>query len=74
MATPWTVGMNVFAYDAGDRDKSPIQGLRKLPENLPKLALNGNLYNFAMEMARALQAHRYNLDEWGAEAILLSVD
>ncbi|MGH8965359.1 MAG: hypothetical protein ACRDXB_08530, partial [Actinomycetes bacterium] len=74
MATPWTVGTNVFAYDAGDRDKATAQGPRKLPENLPKLALNGDSYDFAMEMARALQARRYNLDEWGAEAVLLSVD
>ncbi|KAJ2608289.1 hypothetical protein H4S08_004507 [Coemansia sp. RSA 1365] len=74
MATPWTVGMNVFAYDAGNRDKSTAQGPRKLPENLPKLALNGDSYDFAMEMARALQAQCYNLDEWGAKAILLLVD
>ncbi|KAJ2607552.1 hypothetical protein H4S08_004782 [Coemansia sp. RSA 1365] len=74
MATPWTVGTNVFAYDAGNRDKSTAQGPRKLPENLPKLALNGDSYDFAMKMARALQARRYNLDEWGAEAVLLSVD
>ncbi|KAJ2607762.1 hypothetical protein H4S08_004713 [Coemansia sp. RSA 1365] len=74
MATPWTVGTNVFAYDAGDRDKSTTQEPRKLPENLPKLALNGNSYNFAMEMACALQTRHYNLDEWGAEAVLLSVD
>ncbi|KAJ2607677.1 hypothetical protein H4S08_004744 [Coemansia sp. RSA 1365] len=74
MATPWTVGTNVFAYDAGDRDKSTTQRLRKLPENLPKLALKVNSYDFAMEMACTLQARRYNLDEWGAEAILLSVD
>ncbi|KAJ2608205.1 hypothetical protein H4S08_004538 [Coemansia sp. RSA 1365] len=55
---------------------SPLlrRGPQKLPEYLPKLALNGDSYNFAMEMARALQARRYNLDEWGTEAVLLFVD
>ncbi|KAJ2607282.1 hypothetical protein H4S08_004880 [Coemansia sp. RSA 1365] len=71
MATPWTIGTNVFTYNAGNRDKTMAQGLQKLLENLPKLALNGNSYDLVMEMARALQAHCYNLDEWGAEAVLL---
>ncbi|KAJ2607760.1 hypothetical protein H4S08_004711 [Coemansia sp. RSA 1365] len=73
MATPWTVGTNVFAYDASDRDKPTMQGLQKLPEHLLKLALNSDSYDFTMEMARTLQARRYNLDEWGANAILLSI-
>ncbi|KAJ2076945.1 hypothetical protein H4R24_005416 [Coemansia sp. RSA 988] len=51
-----------------------MQGPCKLPENLPKLTLGGDSYNFAMEMVQALQACRYNLDEWGTKAMLLSVD
>ncbi|KAJ2607218.1 hypothetical protein H4S08_004899 [Coemansia sp. RSA 1365] len=74
MATPWTVSTNVFAYDAGNRDKTTAQGLQKLLENLPKLALNGNSYDFVIEMACTLQTCRYNLDKWGAKALLLSVD
>ncbi|KAJ2076834.1 hypothetical protein H4R24_005477 [Coemansia sp. RSA 988] len=74
MATLWTVGTNVFAQPSTDENRSSGHGPRKLPENLPKLELDGDSYDFALEMARSLQAHCYDLDEWGAKAVLLSVN
>ncbi|KAJ2808584.1 hypothetical protein H4R20_000789 [Coemansia guatemalensis] len=65
MATLWTAGTNIFTYQAGENERGLMQGPCKLPENLPKLSLGRDSYDFAMEMARALQVRHYNLDEWG---------
>ncbi|KAJ2792445.1 hypothetical protein H4R20_006747 [Coemansia guatemalensis] len=63
MVTPWTVGITIFMYQAGSTKQGLMQGPHKLPENLLKLALGSDSYNFAMEMAHALQACHYNLDK-----------
>ncbi|KAJ2808559.1 hypothetical protein H4R20_000819 [Coemansia guatemalensis] len=45
-----------------------------LPEKLPQLELGGDSYDYLMDFAMMIQAHGLDLDEWGAQGIMASVD
>ncbi|KAJ2809219.1 hypothetical protein H4R20_000283 [Coemansia guatemalensis] len=45
-----------------------------LPDKLPQFKLGGDSYDYLMDLAMTVQAHGLDLDIWGVQAVMASVD
>ncbi|KAJ2790178.1 hypothetical protein H4R20_007055, partial [Coemansia guatemalensis] len=71
IATPMTIQMRAYI-----RAAPVMPGVRQqhLPEKLPQLELGGDSYDYLMDLAMTIQAHGLDLDEWGTQGVMASVD
>ncbi|KAJ2807135.1 hypothetical protein H4R20_001404 [Coemansia guatemalensis] len=71
IATPMTIQTRAYIRPA---PVTPGERQQRLPDKLPQFELGGDLYDYLMDLATTVQAHGLDLDIWGAQAVMASVD
>ncbi|KAJ2802060.1 hypothetical protein H4R20_003427, partial [Coemansia guatemalensis] len=71
ITTPMTIQTRAYIRAA---PVTPGVCQQRLPEKLPQLELGGDSYDYLMDLVTTIQAHSLDLDEWGAQGVMASVD
>ncbi|KAJ2795750.1 hypothetical protein H4R20_005773 [Coemansia guatemalensis] len=71
IATPMTIQTRAYIRPV---PVTPGKCQQCLPDKLPKFELGDDSYDYLMDLAMMIQVHGLDLDSWGAQAIMASVD
>ncbi|KAJ2807321.1 hypothetical protein H4R20_001332 [Coemansia guatemalensis] len=71
IATPTTIQTRAYIWPA---PVTPGERQQWLPDKLPQFELGDDSYDYLMDLATTVQAHGLDLDSWGAQAVMASVD